>query len=196
MAVSVLRKVASSIFGASFYTIMCDERTDTSNREQVVLCIRWINDELEPHEDFIGLYIVDNILANTIVAMIKDSLIQMNLSLSKCQGQCYDRTSVMTGVRNGVAKQISSEESRAVFSHCYGHALNLAVGDTIKKIKVLKDVFDVIYEVTKIIKFSPKRNAVFEKLKETVSSDNAGFRVFCPTRWTFRAASLKREDCV
>ena len=84
MAVSVLRKVASSIFGASFYTIMCDERTDSSNREQVVLCIRWINDELEPHEDFIGLYKVDNILANTIVAVIKDSLIQMNLSLSKC----------------------------------------------------------------------------------------------------------------
>ena len=97
----------------------------------------------------------------------------------------------MTGVRNGVAKQISSEESRAVFSHCYGHALNLAVGDTIKKIKVLKDVFDVIYEVTKLIKFSPKRDAVFEKLKEAVSSDNAGFRVLCPTRWTIRAASLK-----
>lgn len=95
------------------------------------------------------------------------------------------------GVRNGVAKQISNEESRAVFSHCYGHALNLAVGDTIKQIKVLKDVFDVIYEVTKLIKFSPKRDAVFEKLKEAVSPDNAGFRVLCPTRWTVRAASLQ-----
>ena len=68
MAVSVLRIVASSIFGALFNTIICDECTDSSNREQVVLCIRWINDELEPHEDFIGLYKVDNILANTIVA--------------------------------------------------------------------------------------------------------------------------------
>ena len=53
MALNVLRKVAFSIFDASFYTIMCDECTDPSNREQVVLCIRWINDELEPHEDFI-----------------------------------------------------------------------------------------------------------------------------------------------
>ena len=191
MALNVLRKVASSIFDASFYTIMCDECTDSSNREQVVLCIRWINDELEPHEDFIGLYKVDNILANTIVSVIKDSLIRMNLSLSKCRGQCYDGASVMTGVRNGVAKQISNEESRAVFSHCYGHALNLAVGDTIKQIKVLKDVFDVIYEVTKLIKYSPKRDAVFEKLKEAVSPDNAGFRVLCPTRWTVRAASLQ-----
>ena len=32
-----------------------------------------------------------------------------------------------------MAKQISSEESRAVFSHCYDHALNLAVGDMLKK---------------------------------------------------------------
>ena len=43
----------------------------------------------------------------------------------------------MTGVRNGVAKQISSEESRAVFIHCYGHALNLAVADTIKQIEMM-----------------------------------------------------------
>ena len=97
-----------------------------------------------------GLYKVDNILANTIVSVIKDSLIRMNLSLSKCRGQCYDGASVMTGVRNGVAKQISNEEFRAVSSHCYDHALNLAVGDMIKQIKVLKDVFDVIYEVIKL----------------------------------------------
>ena len=38
----------------------------------------------------------------------------------------------MTGVRNGVAKQLTDEESQAIFTHCYGHALNLAVGDTVK----------------------------------------------------------------
>ena len=39
----------------------------------------------------------------------------------------------MCGSRNGVATQIASEEPRAVFIHCYGHALNLAAEDTVKK---------------------------------------------------------------
>ena len=38
--------------------------------------------------------------------------------------------SEMSGIRNGVAKQLMDEEPRAVFMHCYVHALNLAVGDT------------------------------------------------------------------
>ena len=101
----------------------------------------------------------------------KDTLLRMNLSLSKCSGQCYDGASVMSGVRNGVAKQLTDEEPRAVFVHCYEHALNLAVGDTIKKVKVLKDVLDVVFEISKLSKYYPKRDTLFEKLKESLSPD-------------------------
>lgn len=54
---------------------VCDECTDASNREQVVICIRWINTNLKPQEDFIGLYKADDICASTIGAIIKDTLI-------------------------------------------------------------------------------------------------------------------------
>ena len=50
---------------------------------------------------------------------------------------------------------------------------------------------DVTNEISKLVKFSPKRNAVFDKLKEELSPDTPGFRVLCPTRWTVRAKSLK-----
>ena len=45
----------------------------------------------------------------------------------------------MRGARNGVAKQLSDEESRAVCTHCYGHLLNLAAADSIKNSKIMKD---------------------------------------------------------
>ena len=40
----------------------------------------------------------------------------------------------MKGAKNGFASQIINKEPRAMFTHCYGHALNLAVGhsETIK----------------------------------------------------------------
>lgn len=51
---------------------MSDECTDVSNREQLVICIRWVDLNLEAHEEFIGLYKVDNIKADTIVGGIRD----------------------------------------------------------------------------------------------------------------------------
>ena len=191
MALSILRRIAGCISTSKFYCIMCDECTDTSNREQLVICIRWIDQQLQPQEDFIGLYKIDDISASTIVATVKDALVRMNLALSRCRGQCYDGAATMMGTRNGVAKQLSDEENRAVFIHCYGHALNLAVGDSVKCSKLLKDALEITFEVSKLVKYSPKRDVIFEKLKDHLAPDTPGFRVLCPTRWTVRANSLQ-----
>ena len=56
------------------------------------LVLRWVDDNLIAHEDFIGLYEI-SIEANVIVYTITDALIYMNLTLSKVRGQCYDGAS-------------------------------------------------------------------------------------------------------
>ena len=58
-----------------------------------------------------------SITADSLVAIIKDTLLRMNLKVEHCRGQCYDGASVMSGARNGVAKQISTDEPRAVYTH-------------------------------------------------------------------------------
>ena len=35
----------------------------------------------------------------------------------------------MVGIRSGLAAKIITLESRALYTHCYGHALNLGVQD-------------------------------------------------------------------
>ena len=115
----------------------------------------------------------------------------MNLGLNKCQGQCYDGASTISGPRSGVAKQLRDEEPCALYLHCHGHALNLAAGDTVKRCKHTKDALDVAYVVSKLVKYSPKRIAELEKLREELALDSPGFRVLCPTHWTVHAASLK-----
>ena len=113
---------------------MVDEATDVSNTSQMVLCIRWVGDDLEPREDFIGLHAMEVINADAIVKVIKDVLLRMNLAMTRIRGQCYFGCSTMAGEKSGVAKQIKEEESRALFTHCYTHSLNLAVGDAIKTV--------------------------------------------------------------
>ena len=59
----------------------------------------------------------------------------------------------MAGARGGVAAKIQQLELPAVFTHCYGHSLNLGVSDTIKRCIVMKDYLDTCYELVKLIKF-------------------------------------------
>ena len=119
---------------------------------------------------------------------------RMNLSMSKLHGQCYDGDSTMKGARSGVAKRILDEEPRAVYMHYYGHSINLAASDAVRQTKLMKDSLEIAHEITKLIKFSPRREAVFQELKERnemlTEYHSPGVHILCQTRWTVRADSL------
>ena len=52
----MLRKIDRITQQAKFYSVMGDETVDISNKEQLILWIRWVNDDLQAHEDFIGIH--------------------------------------------------------------------------------------------------------------------------------------------
>ena len=52
----------------------------------------------------------------------------------------------MAGSRNSVAVKIRSLEPRGVYTHCYGHALN------IKRCSLLQDALDVSKEISLLVK--------------------------------------------
>lgn len=54
----------------------------------------------------------------------------------------------------------------AFLTHCYGHILNLALGDMIRVAQLLGDTMGTAGEVSKIIKKSSRRDAMLPKLKE------------------------------
>jgi len=83
--------------------------------------------------------------------------------MEKLHGQYYDGCSTMSGT--GVAQRTSDEEPRAVFIHCYGHSLNLAASDTVKKSKFLKQALETSQEITKFIKFSLRPDNSFQEIQ-------------------------------
>ena len=78
------------------------------------------------------------------MVIIEDVILRMNLKLGHCRGQYYDGASTMSGTKKGVAKVIATKESSSIYTHCYGHALNLGVGDTVKQCHLMKSALDVI----------------------------------------------------
>ena len=181
---ALLREVVRKIQQSEFFTITTDECVDCANNEQLEICLRYVDDNVEVHEEFIGLYQIPNTLADTIVAALQDTLLRLNLKLSRCRGQCFDWESNMAGSKNGVKAQILKQEPRALFTHCYEHALSLSVADTVKTIKTLGTVMNTVHELSKLLQYSPKRSTLFKNIKGEISPDSVGFRVLCPTRWT------------
>ncbi|XP_033123564.1 zinc finger MYM-type protein 1-like [Anneissia japonica] len=190
MAHQVLRQILQQINSSPFFTVMADGNTDRSNRVKLTLVIRWVNDNFVVSEECLGLYYLSATNAKSIVNAIKDTITLFKIPLTKLRGQCYDGCSNMAGAKAGVATMIQKIEPRAVFMHCYGHALNFAVGETIKQSKTMKDCLDTCYELLKFIKFSPKREAMLRDLKEELVSDTPNVQTLCPTRWTVCAGDL------
>ena len=137
------------------------------------------------------MYQVPSIDAETLTSAAKDTLCRMNLPLSKLRGQCYDGASAMSGAKSGVVKRIQDEEPRAVYTHCYGHSINLATCDAVKQSRPIKTALEMTHEITKLIKYV---TAYFQELKSANDVSTGTYsccvRVLCPTRWTVRADSL------
>ena len=53
--------------------------------------------------------------------------------------------------KSGVATQIQKKEPRAIFTDCYEHSLQLAVGDMVKEVRNLRDALDTTSEISKLL---------------------------------------------
>ena len=91
MSMSILRLIACQLQSSSMFSVLADKYIDVANHEQLAMCFRWVDASLNVHEEFIGLYHISDISANTIVHAIKDCLLWLNLQWCRCRRQCFDR---------------------------------------------------------------------------------------------------------
>ena len=176
---------------SNMFAILAAETRDVSNCEQLCICIRWVDQHFDIHEDFIGLVQLDRTDADSICQAIKDVLTRCILPLSQCRGQGYDGASNMMGHLRGVATQLRKEEPTAIHVHCLAHCLNLCLQDAAKINKNVRVCLSLVMEISQLIRYSPKRTFLFNNIKNEVSPDSQGLKPLCPTRWTVRTAAIE-----
>ena len=79
--------------------------------------MRWVNNDLEVSEKFLGFYEIPDIKSSTIVTVMKDILLRNQLNLDMCRGQCYDGARNMLVKSSGVASHIFEEQPKAHYTH-------------------------------------------------------------------------------
>ena len=128
--------------------MMAGESSDVSHKEQVVVCIRWVDDELIAHEEFVGIKPVERTTAEDIVLVLTETLTEMHLRIDDCWGRCYDGASTMSGAKSGVATRIKTLNEKCLFTHCYGHVLNLSVKGAFIIIIIITIIIIIIIIIT------------------------------------------------
>ena len=111
-----------------FFSIIADEASDSSNKEQLSLVLRFVDDDNNIRQDFVKfLHCKWDLRGADLAKLILDELTNLNLCVSDCRGQGYDGAGAVAGHVSGLSAHILRLNPTALYTHCFSHRLNLVV---------------------------------------------------------------------
>ena len=174
---------------AKWFTVIADEVTDVSNREQLSIVLQYVDSAtLTVREDLVVFFECDTgISGRNLSDKMKTTLNRFGLDLSCLRGQAYDGAGNMAGSVNGTASLISAEYPLAIYLHCASNCLNLAVVKSLEVTSV-QNMMGVIGRVYQFFTGHPKCQRAFTKAitGHQPSSTSQKLKDTCRTRWIQR----------
>lgn len=113
--------------GDNHYTILADESSDVSHKEQLALCLRYVDNSGRPCERFLGIVLVDDTTSSSLKEAIESLLIRHGLTMTQIRGQGYDGASNMKGEIKGLKTLVMKESPSAYYVHYFAHQLQLVL---------------------------------------------------------------------
>ena len=183
---TIVHKIVQRVKNAIYFTVIADEVTDCSNKEQLSLVLRYVcPEDNQIREDLVSFIECDSdITGSAISNKIITFLSSNGLDLYKLRGQAYDGAGNMSGRLRGTAALISKDYPFALYLHCASHSLNLAVVKSLDE-RSVRNMIGVVNRVSIFFAAHPKRQGKFEK---AIKHNQPGLTVnklkdLCRTRW-------------
>ncbi|XP_066323741.1 uncharacterized protein [Miscanthus floridulus] len=142
-----------------------DESSDISHKEQLALCLRFVDKLGRPCEHFIGVVHVDDTTSLSLKEAIKGLLDSNGLSMTRIRGQGYDGASNMKGDIKGLKTLIMKESPSAYYIHCFAHQLQLVLVAVAKGNTDCKTFFDQVSILLNIVGVSFKRHGMLRNAR-------------------------------
>ena len=194
VADQVRQKIITKIQAAKWFTVIADEVTDVSNKEQLSLVVRYVDhNTLSVREDLLGFFECDTgITGRALADKVTMCLQAYGLDLSNLRGQAYDGAGNMAGPTSGTAALIAADYSLALYLHCSSHCLNLAVVKSLQ-ITSVRNMMGVVGRVFQFFAAHPKRQRALEKTIDEVNPESRVRKLkdLCRTRWVQRIDAMQ-----
>uniref|UniRef100_A0A453HXG2 DUF4371 domain-containing protein n=1 Tax=Aegilops tauschii subsp. strangulata TaxID=200361 RepID=A0A453HXG2_AEGTS len=130
--------------GADVFSLLIDEASDVSDKEQMVVVLRYVDKLGLILEHLVGVVHVSETSATCLKSALEKLLANIGLSFKQVRGHCYDGASNMGGEFNGLKAKFLEENRSAYYVHCFSHQLQLVIVAISKKNKDIADFFYMI----------------------------------------------------
>lgn len=178
-----------------FFAIMADEATDKSTKEQLSMCVRFVDENCNVREEFLGFVECTSIKGAALCENILAFLQEADLDVLKIRAQCYDGASNMSGKFRGLQALVRERSPHANYVHCKSHCLNLALVHS-SNIPCVRTMMSTVQDISFMFDYSAKRLVAFQnELSQDIATKEemahrTKLRTLCETRWSSRADAL------
>ncbi len=193
MSNTIIRKIAAAIHALSVlqYSLIMDGTQDISGTEQIAICFRYVDEGLEPKEEFVGLYEASSTTGEHLFKIATDVLLRSNLPFSGLRGQTYDGAANMSGHLSETQALICKQQPLANFVHCGPHCVNLVTQAACTSTPVIRDALQWIHELGCLFAQSGKCKTIFKDIATSNTGSFTSIKPLCATRWTVRTPSIR-----
>ena len=175
--------ITSEVKKAKFYSLLCDEVTDVSVKEQMSVVLRFVDGDCDIREEFVDFIYTDKITGEVMASKLRAALDRYGIDLMDCRGQGYDGASNMSSA-GGVQGLLSADNSKAVYMHCNSHILNLCVVQACS-LTFIRNMNSTVTETAYFFNNSAKRQVFLEKVVDK-GTGTVRVKDLCRTRWAYR----------
>ena len=188
----ILDKILSEVKNNTFFSILADEASDSSNKEQMSLVLRFVDGSFNIREEFVQyIHCDEGLSGKDLKSVLLKCLENLNLHIKDCRGQAYDGAGAVAGYKNGLSAHIININKKAIYVHCNSHRLNLAVGKSCT-VSLVAHVMTKIKHISYFFNFSQKRQQTLSMNIEKYcpTSTYTKLKDVCRTRWVERITGL------
>ncbi|XP_049373627.1 uncharacterized protein LOC125838618 [Solanum verrucosum] len=154
--IEIVKAIIEDI-NSDYFDLLVDESRDVSCKEQMAICLRYVDKMGFVMEVFIGLVHIKDTSVLSLKKAIVDVLAHHSLTLSNVRGQCYDGASNMQGELGGLITLIRQESRSAHSVHCFAHQLQLTLAAVSKKCVQVGELVLLISNILNVLGASFKR---------------------------------------
>lgn len=181
----IQNRILDDCRSAKYFSIVMDETTDISVKEQVSLVLVFVSQDGVRHEEFVSFDETQSTTGEALYNHICDKLGEFHLDKNNVVGLGFDGAANMSGKVKGVQARFSIDVPSAQYVHCRAHNLNLAIVHSCKEPEV-RNMYAIVSSIVSFIGASAKRLNVYFEV-----DDNADrLKKFCATRWTCHEETL------
>ena len=199
---SIIKNVLSEHFeedlisdiGERKFSLLLDESNDVSVTK--ILGVAIIYFSIKHHKiihTFLTLIALEKCDAVSIVTALKEELLRLKLNISKLIGIGTDNASVMTGVNNGVYKQLKADVPNLILIRCVCHSIQLAVSHASSE-ALLRSLDYLISETYSWFSHSATRQIAYKQIYQTINDSKVPLKIVntLDTRWLSIEPAISR----